>query len=121
MLTVRMKAQMSWMDVGMRHAEWSSRVLGGVIDDGGKEKADGDGPLVARDDGATDPLGRALGLVHGDEGGDEADAGAREEAADDEGGPVVGAGLEGDAEGKDDAGDDDAHAAAEDVGERGGK
>lgn len=33
----------------------------GVVDDRSEEETDGDGPLVARDDGTTDPLGRAGG------------------------------------------------------------
>lgn len=77
--------------------------LRGVVDHGREKKADGDRPLVSGDDGAADPFGGALGLVHGDEGGNEADTEAGEEAADDEGGPVGGAGLEGDTEGEDDA------------------
>lgn len=90
-------------------------VLRGIVDDGSEKKADGDRPLVSGDDGAADPFGGALGLVHGDEGGDEADTETGEEAADDEGGPVGGAGLEGDTEGEDNAGEDEADAATEDV------
>ena len=41
-------------------------VLGRVVDDGREQETDGDRPLVARDDGTTDPLGRTLGLVHRD-------------------------------------------------------
>ena len=78
-------------------------VLGRVVDDGGEEETDGDGPLVAGDDGAADPLGGALGLVHGDEGGDETDTETGEDTADDEGGEVEGTGLEGDAEAEDEA------------------
>ena len=78
-------------------------VLSRVVDDGGEEETDGDRPLVAGDDGAADPLGGALGLVHGDEGGDETDAETGEDTADDEGGEVEGTGLEGDAEAEDEA------------------
>lgn len=92
-------------------------VLGRVVDDGREEETDGDRPLVARDDGATDPLGRALGLVHGDEGGDEADAETGEDTADDEGGPLVAAGLEGDTGGEDGGGEEDTAATTEDVGD----
>lgn len=35
-------------------------VLSSVVDNGSEEETDGDGPLVARDDGTTDPLGRAV-------------------------------------------------------------
>ena len=45
-------------------------VLGGVVENGREEKPDGDTPLVQADDGTTDPLGRALGLIHRDQGGD---------------------------------------------------
>ena len=38
-------------------------VLCRVVDDGGEEETDGDRPLVARDDGTTNPLGGTLGLV----------------------------------------------------------
>ena len=64
-------------------------VLGGVVDDGSEQETDGDGPLVAGDDGTTDPLGGTLGLVHGDEGGDETDSSAGEDTADEEGGEVM--------------------------------
>ena len=48
-------------------------VLGLVNDDGRDEETDGDHPLVGADDGTTDVLGRALGLVHGDKAGGTAD------------------------------------------------
>lgn len=44
-------------------------VLGAVVGNGSDEKTDGDAPLVARDDGTTNPTRSALGLVHGDNGG----------------------------------------------------
>lgn len=37
----------------------------GIVDNGGKEKTDGDGPLVGTDNGTTDPFGCCLGLVEG--------------------------------------------------------
>ena len=64
-------------------------VLGGVVDDGSEQETDGDGPLVAGDDGTTDPLWGTLGLVHGDEGRDETDSSAGEDTADEEGGEVM--------------------------------
>ena len=88
-------------------------VLGGVVDDGCEQKTDGDRPLVAGDDGTTDPLGRALGLVHGDEDGDETDTETSEDTADNEGGPLVAAGLEGDTEREDGGGDEDTAATTE--------
>jgi hypothetical protein len=45
-------------------------VLGGVIEYIGEEDTNSDSKLVETDDGATDPLGGALGLVHWDYGGD---------------------------------------------------
>ena len=75
-------------------------VLGGIVYDIGKEDADGNGPLVPRDNGTTERLWGALGLVHGYEDRDEADTKAGKEAANDECSPVVGAGLEGDAKGE---------------------
>ena len=96
-----------------RRVVWA--VLGRVVDDGGEEETDGDGPLVAGDDGTTDPLGRALGLVHGDEGGDETDTCTGEDTADDERGQVGSTSLECNTEAEDQAGGDDANATTEDI------
>jgi hypothetical protein len=41
-------------------------LVGGVIDDGGEEEADGDGELVGAYNGAADPFGGGFGLVEGD-------------------------------------------------------
>ena len=90
-------------------------VLGGVVDDGSEEKADRDRPLVAGNDGTTDPLGRTLGLVHGDEGGDETDTGTGKDTADNEGGEVGSTRLESDTEGENQAGEDDAKATTKDI------
>lgn len=91
-------------------------VLGRVVDNGREQETDGDGPLVAGDDSATDPLGRALGLVHGDKGGDETDTETSENTADDEGSDVMRTGLEGNTEGKDDTCELDTATTAEDIG-----
>lgn len=91
-------------------------VLSRIVDHGREQETDRDGPLVASDDSTTDPLGRALGLVHGDEGGDETDTETSEDTADDEGGDVVGTGLEGDTEGEDEAGELDTTTTTEDIG-----
>ena len=88
-------------------------VLGRVVDDGGEEETDGDRPLVAGNDGAADPLGGALGLVHGDEGGDETDTETGEDTADDEGGPLVATSLEGNTEREDESGNKDTAATTE--------
>ncbi len=92
-------------------------VLGRVVDDGGEEETDGDGPLVPGNDGTTNPLGRALGLVHGDEGRDETDTGTGEDTADDERREIAGTGLEGNTKAEDQAGDDDTDATTEDIGD----
>lgn len=76
-------------------------VLGGIVDDVCEQDTNGDGPLVARHDRTTDPLGRALGLVHGDEGRHETDTETGADTTDDEGSPLVAADLEGDTERED--------------------
>ena len=54
-------------------------------------------------------------MVHGDEGGDEADTETGEDTADDERGPLVAAGLEGDTGGEDGGRDEDTAATADPV------
>ena len=90
-------------------------VLGRVVDDGREHEADGDGELVAADDGAADPLGRRLGLVQRDQGRDDADAEAGEEAAGEEHGDGRGDGLEHDAEVEDGVGRDEPPSTAQQV------
>jgi hypothetical protein len=45
-------------------------VLRGIVENGGEEEPDSNTPLVEADDGTTDPLGCALGLIHWSYGGD---------------------------------------------------
>ena len=90
-------------------------ILGGIVEDRSEENADRDSKLIPANDRTTDPLGGALGLVHGDKHGDEANAKASEEATGNEGGKVARTSLKGDTEGEDDAGGHDAEAATEDV------
>ena len=45
-------------------------VLGSIVENGGEEEPDSDTPLVEADDGTTDPLGSALGLIHRSQGRD---------------------------------------------------
>ena len=71
--------------------------------------------MIPRNDGATNPLGGTFGLIHWNEGRDEADAKASKEAADDESGPIIGAGLERDTEAEHDTARDDARAATKNV------
>ena len=59
-------------------------VLGSVVENTREEETDGDGPLVETDDGTTDPLGRALGLIHRNQSGDQTHADTSEDTADDE-------------------------------------
>jgi hypothetical protein len=59
-------------------------VFRGVVEDIGEEDANSDSPLVETDDGATNPLGGALGLVHWDQSGDQTNANASKNTADDE-------------------------------------
>lgn len=55
--------------------------LGALVDAGGEQQTDRDGKLVQTDDHAAQGLGRALGLVHGHEARDDADAEAGEHSA----------------------------------------
>jgi hypothetical protein len=58
-------------------------VLGGLVDAGGEEETDGDSELVAGDDGTTNLLGRNLGHVQDDGGGDDTDTETGDGTADD--------------------------------------
>lgn len=90
-------------------------VLGGVADDGSEEQTDGDGELVATDDSTTNPLGRSLGLVEGDEGADHADTVASEETTGNEHGNGSSGGLQDHTQSEDGGGDDQTIATAEEV------
>lgn len=90
-------------------------VLSRVVDDGSEEETDGDGPLVARDDGTTNPLGRAFGLVHGDQARDHSNTETGEDTTDDEEWDGLSTHLEGNTEGEHQAGRDDTPLAAEEV------
>ena len=78
---------------------WS--VLGRVVENVGEEDTDGDGPLVATDDGTTDPLGGALGLIHRDQSGDQTDTETSKDTTGDEERKLSGCSLESDTEGED--------------------
>ena len=82
-------------------------VLGRVVDDGREQETDGDGPMVSGHDGTTDPLGRTLGLVHGDKDGHETDTETGEDTTDDEDREGVAASLHGDTETEDQTCDED--------------
>jgi hypothetical protein len=60
-------------------------VLSSIVENGREEKPDSNTPLVEADDGTTDPLGRALGLIHWNHGGDHTNTETGPGTANDEG------------------------------------
>ena len=90
-------------------------VLGAVVDAGGEQQADRDAELVARHDRAAHLLRRDLGHVQDDDGGDEADAEARDQPPGHEQAQRGGGGLQDDADDEDEAAEDDGGAAAGEV------
>ena len=93
-------------------------VLGAVDDATGEENADGDAELVTGDERAANGLGRDLGHVQDDNGGDEADTGTCNETTEDEAGKRVhGRDLEDAANAEDHTANDDGRAAAKDLGD----
>ena len=76
-------------------------ILGRIVANVGEEDTNGNGPLVATYDGTTDPLGRALGLIHRDQSGDQTDTETSKHTADDEECKLSGCGLESDTDGED--------------------
>ena len=76
-------------------------VVSRVVDDVGEKNTDGDRPLITSNDCTTDPFGRTLGEVHGDEGGDETDTQTGEKTADNENRQLVATSLHGDTEAED--------------------
>lgn len=103
----------NWDTVGARVVAF----VGGVIDDGGKEKTDGDRQLVSTNDGTTNPLGSRLGLVQRDHGGDETDTETSKEATSEEQGQGDSGSLEDDTQVEDPAGGDEGPATTDGVGE----
>lgn len=92
-------------------------VLRAIVHAGGEQEADGDAELIAGHDGAAHLLGRDLGHVEDDDGGDEADAEACDQTTGDEKAVAGGCGLEDDADDEDDAAEDDGGATAGEVGD----
>jgi hypothetical protein len=76
-------------------------VLGSIVENGGEEEPDSDTPLVEPDDGTTDPLGRALGLIHWNHGGDHTNTETGPGTANDEGSKRSCGGLKGDTDRED--------------------
>jgi hypothetical protein len=96
-------------------------VLGGIVEDIGKEETNCDSKLIEADNGATDPLGGALGLVHWYYSGDQTDTKTSNDTTDDEerdGGCCC---LEGDTNGEDETRSDETPFATKNVTEGSGK
>ena len=78
---------------------WS--IFGRIVENVGEEDTNGNSELVTSDDGTTDPLGGALGLIHRDQSGDQTDTETGKHTTDDEERKFSGCGLESDTEGED--------------------
>jgi len=76
-------------------------ILGGVVEDIGKEYANGDSPLVKANHGSTNPLWGTLGLVQRDQSGNQTDAEASPDTTNDEEGNGSGSRLHGDTDAED--------------------
>ena len=98
---------------------WS--VLGRIVQNIGEEETDGNSELVATDDGTTDPLGGALGLIHRDQSRDQTDTDTSKHTTDDEERNASSCGLESDTDGEDETCGDDAPFSAKTVTTGGGK
>lgn len=76
-------------------------VFGRIVENGGEEETDGDGPLVETDDCATNPLGGALGLIHRDQSRNQTDAEASKDTTNGEDRDGSGRSLNSDTDGED--------------------
>ncbi len=76
-------------------------VLGGVVEDVGEENANSDSKLVKTNDSSTNPLGGTLGLVHGDQSGDQTDTKTSPDTTNDEEGNGSCGRLHGNTDGED--------------------
>lgn len=95
--------------------------LGAVVDTVGDEDTEGDEQLVGGDESTTGLAGRGLGLVHGRQDGERADAETVNKTANDDLVPLVGGGDAHDvADDVDDAPEGDGELAAEPIGDGGG-
>ena len=70
---------------------------------------------------SPNPLGRTLGLIHGDQHGNHSDTPAGEDATNDEERESGGGDLHGDTNNEDDDGEDDGPPPTEEIGSRCGK
>ncbi|CAG8604720.1 4149_t:CDS:2, partial [Acaulospora colombiana] len=87
-------------------------VLACLVDDGSEEETDS----LNGDDGTTNPLGRRLGLVHGNETRDLTDTETSKDTTGDKEGDGSGSGLHGYTSRKDDTAGDDGQPSAHDIG-----
>lgn len=92
-------------------------VLSGLVDARGEEKTNGNGELVAGDDGTTNGLGGDLRHVENDGGGNEADANTSDETASNKQIDGSGSDLENDTDGEDDTAGNNGGATTNPVGE----
>ena len=95
-------------------------VLGGIVDDGSKQKTNGNGKLVATDNGTTDPLGGSLGLVERNGSRDHTDSVTSEETTSNKQGDISSNGLEDNTKTEDNVAGNETKAATEEIGSRGG-
>lgn len=95
-------------------------VLGSVVDDGSKQKTNGNGKLVATNNSTTNPLGGSLGLVERNGGRDHTDSVTSEETTSNKQGDISSNGLEDNTETEDNVAGNEAKAATEEIGSRGG-
>ena len=90
-------------------------VLGGVVDNGSEKQTDGNGKLVATNNGTTNPLGGSLGLVERNDGTDHTDSVTGKETTSNEQGNISGNGLKNDTDAEDDGADDETQATTEEI------
>lgn len=75
--------------------------LSSVDDDSGNEKSPGDSPLVTSDNGSSNVLGSALGLVHGNKARSSSDTKTSKDTSNNEGSKCCSTGLESDSNAED--------------------
>lgn len=78
-----------------------SLVLFSLVGASGEQKTDGNGPLIARNDGSTNPFGRTFGLIHGNQAGNDTDSQTSNKTTDYEKGRGGSSNLEGNTDRKD--------------------
>lgn len=91
-------------------------IFGGVVDDGGEQKTDGDSELVGTNNNTTNPFGRSLGLVERDGSTDHTDTVTSEEPTSDEERDRSCDSLQDDTDAEDDVASDETKTTTKDVG-----